>query len=84
MCVIGDGYYLRASGGYKLNVVLVALHYLSASDTETRIMLRDSYHLTSTLTGLLLDHNSRSSSNESIIFQVCNVCMGGFTEGEGG
>ncbi|CAB3977672.1 CIP2A homolog isoform X2 [Paramuricea clavata] len=57
----------------RLTSKCLLLLYSLASDTETRIMLRDSYHLTSTLTGLLLDHNSRSSSNESIIFQCLQL-----------
>ena len=53
----------------RLTSKCLLLLYNLANDTDTSIMLRDSYHLTSTLTGLLLDQNSRSSSNKSIILQ---------------
>ncbi|XP_046844894.1 protein CIP2A homolog [Xenia sp. Carnegie-2017] len=45
------------------------LLYNLANDNETRIMLRDSYHLTSTLTGLLIGNNSVQSSHENIFLQ---------------
>lgn len=51
----------------------VSLLYCLATDNETRIVLRDSFHLTSTITGLLLYHQSRPTANDNIILQCLQL-----------